>query len=468
MQTIVKIPRRLFEQAKADLFRPHAFAMERVGFFSTRCTRTKSITLVHCIEYHSVEDAHYIQDDSVGACIGSDAILRAMSRSRRNSVGQVHVHWHGGSELPEPSPTDTKSLPHLAVSLRNANKAEAHGWMILGENDSWTSLHLPTVEVPIVASSCVIVGFPMSINRRPQLTNPPVSSVQNKTLWERVKSRIFTKDGSTNYTDAEERYERQSFLGPDSDAIIGGTRVGVIGLCGGGSPIVQQLAHLGFRNFVFCDDDLIDRTNLNRLIGGTLKDVDERVRKIDIACRTVRSLHKNSIVEVHFAKWQSVSESLLDCDIVFGCLDQLHSRRDLEGFCRRNLICYFDIGLDVAKTSNAFEINGQAIMSMPGCWCMRCSGFLSSTVLDEEARAYGAAGGRPQVVWSNGVLSSTAVGFAVDLITDWSKTLRTPPFMTYKGSTGVLKVDNLMPNLVRMTCRHYPFSQLGDSVAKSL
>ena len=41
------------------------------------------------------------------------------------------------------------------------------------------------------------------------------------------------------------RLDRQSFLGPDSDTILHEATIGVIGLGGGGSHIVQQSAHLG-------------------------------------------------------------------------------------------------------------------------------------------------------------------------------------------------------------------------------
>ena len=64
-----------------------------------------------------------------------------------------------------------------------------------------------------------------------------------------------------------ERYSRQSFLGPDAQERIERAVVGVVGLGGGGSHIVQQLAHIGFQRYVLYDDDAVEDTNLNRLIG---------------------------------------------------------------------------------------------------------------------------------------------------------------------------------------------------------
>jgi hypothetical protein len=49
--------------------------------------------------------------------------------------------------------------------------------------------------------------------------------------------------------------------------------------------------------------------------------------------------------------------------------------------------------------------------------CLRCMGIICDDVLERER--YGAAGGRPQVVWPNGMLASAAVGIAVQLLTPW-------------------------------------------------
>lgn len=51
--------------------------------------------------------------------------------------------------------------------------------------------------------------------------------------------------------------------------------------------------------------------------------------------------------------------------------------------------------------------------------CLRCLGIVTEETLDEEGRNYGAAGGKPQVVWPNGLLASTAVGLFMPLVTPW-------------------------------------------------
>ena len=93
--------------------------------------------------------------------------------------------------------------------------------------------------------------------------------------------------------------DRQSFLGADSDEVLACLTVGLVGLGGGGSHVAQQLAHVGVGHFVVIDDDTIAETNLNRLVGGTLKDVQHAASKIDIAERVIRAINPTATIEKH-------------------------------------------------------------------------------------------------------------------------------------------------------------------------
>lgn len=68
--------------------------------------------------------------------------------------------------------------------------------------------------------------------------------------------------------------DRQSFLGQESAQTIQRARIAVIGLCGGGSHVSQQLAHIGFRNVLLVDHDSADDTNINRMVGLTAVSAD--------------------------------------------------------------------------------------------------------------------------------------------------------------------------------------------------
>jgi hypothetical protein len=263
-------------------------------------------------------------------------------------------------------------------------------------------------------------------------------------------------------------FSRQSFLGNNSQSIIEKTVVGIVGLGGGGSHIVQQLAHMGFLDFVIFDSQTIDASNLNRLVGATQEDVDAKIPKVKIAERFIKGIRPHAKVEAIEDIWQRDPDKLIRCDIVFGCVDGLDQRRQLERKTRRYLIPLIDIGMDVYRLANGLHsLSGQVILSMPGSACLTCMGFLNENRLAAEATAYGDAGISPQVVWANGILASTAVAIAIDLLTDWTQSLRQPVYLSLQGNDLLLSSDPVLAHIPE-SCSHFPFDQIGPPNIQSL
>jgi molybdopterin-synthase adenylyltransferase len=259
------------------------------------------------------------------------------------------------------------------------------------------------------------------------------------------------------------RLDRQSFLGPNSDAILDAAMIGIVGLGGGGSHVVQQTAHMGIGGYVPADPQAIEDTNTNRLIGGTLADVDVDLPKVDIAERLIRSLQPNARIIPVKDNWLAAADDLKLCDVIVGAVDSVKEREQLERFARRHLIPYIDIGMDVHDLGKkGFLVSGQVILSLAGCPCMRCCGFITDERLEQEAKRYGAAGSRPQVVWSNGVLASTAVGLLTQVLTPWYPN---PPgfvYLDYDGNKGTVTPNARMELLKDLVCPHHPASEAGD------
>ncbi len=259
------------------------------------------------------------------------------------------------------------------------------------------------------------------------------------------------------------RLIRQSFLGVNSEHVLGTATIGIVGLGGGGSHVAQQGAHLGIGNYVLADPDRIDLGNTNRLVGGTLVDVLRRTFKTRIAARTIRALNPLArIVEVR-KSWQDAVEELKRCDVIVGAVDSFKEREQLERFARRYLIPYIDIGMDVhAIGPDGHLVSGQVILSMPGNPCLRCYGLITDQRLGEEARMYGAAGGRPQVVWPNAVLASTAVGLMVHLLAPWHRKGLESAYLVYDGNKGTIVSSARNFSLLGKACTHHPEDETGD------
>lgn len=265
------------------------------------------------------------------------------------------------------------------------------------------------------------------------------------------------------------RFSRQSFLGGVSQSTFERAIIGIVGLGGGGSHIVQQLAHIGFLRYVIYDPDVIEDSNLNRLIGATEEASMEHRLKVEVAARLIRGLRPAAVIEAYTKRWQEKPEPIRGCDIIFGCVDSFAERRELEACARRYLIPYIDIGMDIHCVGDEPpRMGGQVILSMPGGPCMFCLGFLTDDALAKEAARYGHVGDRAQVVWPNGVLASTAVGVAIDLLTDWTRSMRDIVFLLYDGNAGTVMPHPRLQFLNDRRCPHYSLGDVGDSLFKSL
>jgi hypothetical protein len=268
---------------------------------------------------------------------------------------------------------------------------------------------------------------------------------------------------------SDERFSRQSFLGEHSQAAIERAVVGVAGLGGGGGHVLQQLAHIGFMNYRLFDGDGADVSNLNRLVIATESDAAAGTLKVELAKRRILAVRSAAKVETFPCRWQERPEPLRGCDIIFGCVDGFAERRELEIACRRHLVPLIDIGMDVHIVGDEPpRMGGQVILSMPGSPCMTCLGFLNEASLAREAGLYGDAGPRPQVVWPNGALASTAVGIAVDLLTDWTRRMRGAVYLMYDGNAGTITPHPRLVYHDGSPCPHFTPDHAGAPVFKKL
>lgn len=442
----IRLSKVLVEEMKADLRRPHPFAAERVGFLSVATGLSEGGEfLVLGLEYRPVAAEHYIEDPYVGVKIGVGAIREAVDRVRLSRRGLFHVHMHEHRGGPRFSSTDRGEQPRLVESFRRVGGQLPHGMLVLSDDSAAAWVWLPGATTPVRPTMITIIGYPMTVIT----SDADSSSRASGTAW----------DG--------DRYARQSFLGPMSQPTIERVRVGVVGLGGGGSHGVQQLAHIGFRRARGFDGDVVDETNLNRLVGAGADDVARGTPKTESAERLVRGLLPDADVVMYRGRWQDAPELLRGCDVVIGCIDSFAARRELEIACRRYLIPYVDIGMDVNLVEgDPPRMAGQVILSMPGAPCLFCLGFLTEERLAQEAARYGAAGKRPQVVWPNGVLASTAIGVVVDLVTGWARQQDRVVYLSYDGNTGEVKPHVRLRYLQVRGCPHHGAADLGDPVLR--
>lgn len=219
------------------------------------------------------------------------------------------------------------------------------------------------------------------------------------------------------------RNSRQGFLGKNFLDNLNSLRVVIIGLGGGGSFIAKELAHVGFKNFILIDDDIVEFHNLIRLIGATLNDVERKSLKVEVAKRGILELENSADVKCFPKLWQECidDEFFKNADVVFSCIDDFYTRLQLENFTRKLNIPLIDIGMSVTSTQEETFMFGQVVLSHPKGLSFRCYNFCNEDDLSRDDKGYGNVGIRPQVIWPNSILAGIAVGVAVELFSNWTK-----------------------------------------------
>lgn len=225
------------------------------------------------------------------------------------------------------------------------------------------------------------------------------------------------------------RLHRQTLaIGPESDAKLARAKVAVVGLSGGGSHVVQQLAHAGVDTLLLVDDDLVAESNRGRVVG-TRHDDDGKL-KTEVMERLVKGIDPNIVVRA-VPQQSSTAQGIAairEADVVVACVDRFDARAEINALARRYLIPLIDIGMTLESQHEVLKsATGQATLTMPGAPCVRCTALVSDAALEQERRlappGYDRnpnAPGQAQVVSMNGLLASQAVTVVLAVLTGYT------------------------------------------------
>jgi hypothetical protein len=94
MNILFRATNDFMDAVRQDLHRPHKIAFERIGFITVRAAQANDRVMLLAEDYHPVADEDYVNDPTVGARIGQEALRKALNLALLQSVGIFHVHMH--------------------------------------------------------------------------------------------------------------------------------------------------------------------------------------------------------------------------------------------------------------------------------------------------------------------------------------------------------------------------------------
>jgi molybdopterin/thiamine biosynthesis adenylyltransferase len=375
-----------FSRLKEHLLNGEAESCAVIFATETRTSDDRVRMLVREIELPTAAD--YTRRGLLEAELRPELVARVSKRARRADQSLIFCHSHPGTEPPQFSPIDDRGEQALAQLLGHRNAGHQHGALVLSVG-GLNARRLATEE----SIRVVILGTERQI--------------------------IFEPTASDD--EAAESFDRQvRAFGSEGQKVLRSLRVGVVGVGGTGSIVVEQLAHLGVRNFVLIDPDVLEASNLNRVVGATPGDVG--TPKVDLAARMITAISGDANVaryaeDVIYAR---TARRLLDADLIFGCTDSHGSRAVLQQLAYQYLIPCIDIGTTIVVADQAIRhVIGRVQMLAPGLGCFNCNRLLDPeqvrrdmmTSFERKADPYiqGAHVPAPAVISLNGTMCSLAV-----------------------------------------------------------
>ncbi len=167
MKVQIKLTGALHADIIRDLARPHPFAAERVGFvFGRAGSLTDHGRLILLTRYHSIPDDQYVEDHTVGARIGSEALtwaMQAVYHGRPAREGIFHLHLHGHYGETGMSATDRREIPRLIPGFQSVGRDAVHGIIILSADHGSGWVWPQSGTEPIHADCVSVIGAPVGV-----------------------------------------------------------------------------------------------------------------------------------------------------------------------------------------------------------------------------------------------------------------------------------------------------------------
>ena len=214
-----------------------------------------------CIrEVHIAQDGtDYVEGEIGYRALSPTFIHRLITRARDERLAYVAVHNHSSDTHVAFSRIDLDSHAFGYPALLQISRGMPVGALVVGQRSAQADMWIGDGR-RLALDEMIVVG-----NSLTHFTPaPPAQSVVHDVFDRQV--RLFGAAGQQQ---------------------LSRCRVAVIGLGGIGSLVAEFLARLGVGSFVLIDPDLLEPSNLSRVVGATLADAAHRTPKVDIARRVI-------------------------------------------------------------------------------------------------------------------------------------------------------------------------------------
>ena len=373
--------------------------LESAGVIIARPGRGERALRFVAIKAEVAQDSDYIERSPVSAVLHPAFVARFLKIARDEKASIFLTHTHPTEQWPTFSTIDASGEKSIASTLYGRAPDGPHGSLVFGKE-----------------------GFAARV------IDPQGSTVATVDRLLEVSSdiRLHQKRWQTAIDEMFDRNVRA--FGAQGQQVLHALHVGVVGVGGTGSFVVEELARLGVGHLTLIDHEQIESTNLNRLVGAQEKDVG--LQKVEVLGEAARRAQPGITLDLvpQSILLEEVARRLLDCDLVFCCTDSHGSRAVINQVAYQYCVPTFDIGVRIdAEEGTVTGATSRVQMLAPGLPCLVCHALLSPEAVrrdlmtrqarEQDPYIVGFHEPQPAVISINGAATSSAVTMFLTAVT---------------------------------------------------
>jgi molybdopterin/thiamine biosynthesis adenylyltransferase len=423
--TEIRFSAEVFDQLQAHLRQPNHSDEEGALMLAHQAERNGGLILI-VAELFKIPDQGFIHKSGGGLTIDPEFLAPVIKRARLDDMSIILAHSHPFSDRDVWfSSIDDAGERSLMPKLQERVPGRPHAAMVFGKRSLAARVWLANSNGSVDVEKVAVVG-------------------------DRIKTHASTSSRSTL---APERFARQALaFTAAGQALFEQLCVGITGLGGIGSQVFHNLVHLGVRHFVLVDHDVVEESNLSRLIGATAEDARRGTPKVEVMKRAGSAISPSVEITaiVGNVYHAPVARQLTSCDVIFSCTDTMVSRMVLTRFPKQYFIPLIDVGVNVQiRDSRVHRIGGRIMVLGPNDPCLDCLGYLNHETLTEELGRLGVVPPTPYtsgieepvpaVVSYNTTLAGLAVSEFIRVVLPDFPAAPTRTFQVMDGVDGVVR-----------------------------
>jgi len=333
--------------------------VENGAYLLCRQAHTPIETRLLVREVIPIEAEHILEASPVHMKIASPSYRRAMKRADEQKCGFVFVHTHPYSTDGHSVQDDCEEVPLFKTAYIRIHNDAVHSSLVFTDQG--------------VSAARVWL---------PDGTTQPIERV--RVIGKRFRFWFSAQDA----TPIPDFYDRQvQAFGPDLQKLLARLKIGVVGVGGTGSAVLEQLTRLGVGELVISDGQTFEASNVNRLYGS--RTIDQNVAKVKIGQRLVADIGVGTRLTVidKPVTYRSALSTFRECDIIFGCTDEEWGRSLLTRASIYYGIPVFDVGVRFDSEGGAIRsIQGRVTTLLPGAACLFCRGRITAERVGIESQ----------------------------------------------------------------------------------